>query len=267
MQAIGEEEADDTGGSSFARRWVARALGSGSAAGFGAWVSYARSAYEGTVAIAPYEADLDSLLVGFDWQLASGGSLGFAAIVERRETETRYNGGGEEGDGFGLATFGVHPLSDRGSIDWTVGYTGTSTDQGRIDPADGSALMADFDSERWFAETNIVGFRKLGSPWLTAVRLSLIDASEDFDGYTEAGTERAHRAGASRWSGCRRPWPANWPTPSRRSNPAPTSAIATISTATMAPRPVVCPARSATRNPMTRAKAKPASACAGSDAA
>lgn len=173
----------------YARQLISYVLGGAGNAGYDAWISYARSDFEGTVSIAPYDASLDSVLIGFD-RMVGAGTLSVVVNLERRKTDTTYNGGGEDGDGFGVSLFGVHPLDDRTSIDWAAGYSALSTDQGRIDPASTPGapdiLTASFDSKRWFATGNVLALQSFGT-WLLAGRGGLLYAREDAEGYTEQG--------------------------------------------------------------------------------
>lgn len=194
-----DREGRPQGMSARVQRYVAQMLGVTEAHGIGSWFSYARSSFDGDHASAPYTADLDSVLIGADRLLATGGALGLAASIERRRTDTPFNGGGEDSDGYGLNLFGVHPLGDAFSVDWVAGYSSVSTDQVRIDP--GSVpedLTARFGADRWFMTGFLSGLQAMGRAWLLTGRGGLIYALEDAEGYTETGGAGARSVGSRR---------------------------------------------------------------------
>lgn len=193
-----EEEEDEEGEAAgatrldrVARRYFLSLAGEPGQSGYATWLGYTRSDFEGEVDIAPYEADVDSVLLGFERVLPAGTSFGLALSLEARDSETRYNAGGEETEGVGAVLYAVHPYGDRLSVDAALGYMALDTDQDRLDPTSTpgipTRLRASFDSDRWFASSNLVNLHELGDAWLLTLRAGALYAFELADGYTETG--------------------------------------------------------------------------------
>lgn len=185
-----------------ARGLLRSLLGEPGAAGYASWIGYTRSDFESEVPVAPYEADLDSVLIGFERLLADGSSVGLALSLEARDSDTRYNGGGEESEGVGVLLYAVHPFGEELSLDGALGYMALDTDQDRIDPTSvpglPTRLRASFDSDRWFASTNLVNLHELGAAWLLTLRAGALYAFELADGYTETGGPSARSVRSKR---------------------------------------------------------------------
>lgn len=158
--------------------------------GLGVWGSVSYSSFDSDIAVAPYDANLVSFLMGLDKTLTDRFSIGLSVGYENLDTNTTFNGGGQDGDGWTLAPYATFIISDMFSIDASLGYSWLETDQTRIDPASvpgsPSFLTSSFDSTRWFATTNLNALATRGD-WVLGGHLGLLYTEEGQDGYTETG--------------------------------------------------------------------------------
>jgi len=166
-----------------------RTTGLAAGEGFGAWsvwASYSRSSFESDVRVAPFDADLDSALIGADTLLGERLVVGLAAGYEATDADTQFNAGGQDTDGFTVAPYVAWLINDTFSVDLSAGYSTLSTDSDRVDPANGARLTADFDSERGFVTANLNG-TWLAGRFVIGARVGMLHSGEIQDGYTEAG--------------------------------------------------------------------------------
>lgn len=159
--------------------------------GWGLWAGYGRASFEGRVPVAPYDAKLHSLKLGLDRQLGGGRYvLGAALVVDRLDTTTRFNGGGQDVDATTVVPYLTILVGDAVSIDFNAGYGRSSASQNRIDPlsvpGSPSILRADYDGNRRFGSVTVNGIRGVGN-WTFGGRAGYLYTREDQDAYTETG--------------------------------------------------------------------------------
>jgi outer membrane autotransporter protein len=154
------------------------------------WASYGRSKFSSSVAIAPYDADLDTFRIGVDRLFAGRYSVGVAALVDRLDTTTKYNGGGQDVDGYAVVPYFTWLIGDRFSLDLNAGLGKSSASQNRIDPASvpgaPSILSANYDSDRSFYSATLNGLHPAGD-WTFGGRFGYLYAREEQDGFQETG--------------------------------------------------------------------------------
>jgi hypothetical protein len=165
-------------------------LGPDGASGWGVWAGYGRSSFESSVAVAPYDARLDSFRIGLDRLFGGRYVLGVALVADRLDTTTRFNGGGQDADTTTLAPYLTIIVNDTVSVDLNGGWGRGSLSQNRIDPTSvpgvPSILTADFDARRRFGSITLNAIRSIGD-WSVGGRIGYLHSREDQDGYTEAG--------------------------------------------------------------------------------
>ena len=154
--------------------------------GWAAWGSAGYSDFESDVQIAPYDAKQIGWLAGVDRMVSDRLLLGVALGYENTDSNTFYNGGGTDTDGFTVAPYLAFLINDNFSFDLTVGYTALDTDQDRIDTQNGSALTSSFDADRAFGAANLNAVLPKGN-WVFGGRIGALLAGESQDGYTEVG--------------------------------------------------------------------------------
>lgn len=158
--------------------------------GWGAWMGYSRASFEGKVAVAPYDAKLDSFRVGADRLLAGRYILGAALVFDRLDTTTRFNGGGQDADTTTLAPYFTILVTDRVSLDFSAGYGRMRASQNRIDPASvpgaPNILTASYDGNRRFGSAS-ANYVQTHGDWVFGSRAGYLYTREDQDAYTETG--------------------------------------------------------------------------------
>lgn len=190
-------------------RGVAPGLASGmsaSAGSVGAWTlwgSGSLASYESEVAIAPYEADTYNILLGADRFFGDRLVAGFTLGYENTDTETRYNGGGQDRDGLQAGLYAAYLIDDVFSIDAAVGYAALDTDENRIDTGairvgtvatPGATLRGSYDADRAFATVNLNAVKTFGN-WVLGGRVGALHAVESQDSYAETGGAGARSIG------------------------------------------------------------------------
>jgi len=191
---IGEEEERKRDKRAQAQRIVVAAAqnvaGLGAPDPWGLWIGYGRSKYESTVRIAPYDADLDSYRIGVDRFFGGKYLLGLALLYEKLDTDTQYNGGGQDVDGTTVAPYFSWLINDRFSLDVNAGYGWFDASQKRIDPTGtpGSPpiLRSSYDARRKFVAATLNSFYPKGD-WSLGGRVGYLYSEEKQDGYTETG--------------------------------------------------------------------------------
>lgn len=168
---------------------------------FGVWGSYSYSDFESDFVFQgtslAYEADAHNVLAGFDRLFAERFLLGFAFGHQWVESESDFNGGKTETDGFTVAPYAAVLLNEMFSIDATGGYSPLDYDQDRVSPTDGTTTAAEFDSDRWFAAVNLNALKSFDKLVVSA-RLGYLYTEEEQDGYVETGSAASAAAGTLR---------------------------------------------------------------------
>jgi outer membrane autotransporter protein len=154
------------------------------------WFGYSYSKYDSSVQVAPYDAHLASYRLGLDRFFASKFLFGLAVLYDKLDTDTTYNGGGQNGDTWSVAPYFSWLIDEHFSLDLNGGYGWQSTTQTRIDPTSvpGSPTMlnSSYDGHRSFASATLNGFLARGD-WTFGGRVGYLYSTEKQDGYTETG--------------------------------------------------------------------------------
>jgi len=151
------------------------------------WVSYSRVNTDNDHLPTRFDADTDSVFVGFDIlpheNLVTGVALGF----ENTEVATSFNAGKQDIDAFTIAPYAGFLLTNNFSIDASFGYTDSDIDQFRLDSTNLTSIInGDTDSDRWFVSGNLNYFKRFNQ-WLFNGRLGVVYADEDIDAVVETG--------------------------------------------------------------------------------
>lgn len=158
--------------------------------GWALWASASTADFAGSVPVAPWDADLETVTIGADRLIGDRLSLGGALLGERLKTRTRFNGGGQKVDGRTLLVYGSYLLNDTFSIDANAGWGWLNADQNRIDPATAPGapgiLVASYDSQRTLGTITLNASRSVGA-FTYGGRLGYQNTREKQDGYRETG--------------------------------------------------------------------------------
>ena len=185
IDATGADDAESIEGqASLSDRLRSRAAGDG-LSGWSVWGGYSYSDFE-SVTRAPYEATLHNFTIGTDTLFTDQFLFGVFASYEALNTDTTFNGGGQNVDGITAGPYFAYLFNDTFSADVSLGYSYLKTDQDRIDPADASTLAIDFSADRAFLVLNFNAVHYLGDVLLGG-RVGYLYAREDQNGYTETG--------------------------------------------------------------------------------
>lgn len=166
-------------------------------AGWGFWGSASYTNFDGdnnleanTATLVPkviYDADTKSILVGADRFFTDRLVLGVAAGYEDTSVFTFFNGGNTESDGFTIAPYAAYLINDIFSVDAAIGYSSLDNDADRLELGTGSTLVADYDSDRYFASVNINAANTYND-WYLSGRVGYLYSYESQDGFTETGS-------------------------------------------------------------------------------
>ena len=168
------------------RRVTGLAAGDMLGPGWAVWGSASFSNFESAVAIAPYEANQIGGRAGIDYLLTDRLLLGVAVGLDNTDTDTLYNGGGSDTDGYVIAPYAAYLINDYLSADLALGYMGLDTNQDRIDTQNGATLTSNFDADRVFGAVNLNALYLTG-PWALGGRIGALAVGESQTGYTETG--------------------------------------------------------------------------------
>lgn len=158
---------------------------------FAMWGSYSYADFDSDFAFAgtslAYDAHAHNVLGGIDRLFAGRYLVGLAGGWQSVDSDTDFNGGGQDNDGYTIAPYVAVLLTDIFSVDATAGYSWLDYDQDRISPADGTDIEASFDAERWFAATNLNALMTFGN-WVFGAKVGYLYTDEQQDGYLETGS-------------------------------------------------------------------------------
>jgi outer membrane autotransporter protein len=161
--------------------------------GWSIWGSYTHTSFEADLPInslvqpvASYDGDQDSILFGIDRFLGERLLVGLAFGYEMTDTDTAYNGGENEADGYTVAPYVAYLINDIFSVDVTLGYTDLEYETDRIDNSSGGQITGEFDSSRWFTAANLNAIQTYG-PWVFGGRIGFLYTDEEQDAYNEVG--------------------------------------------------------------------------------
>ncbi|MBT8447461.1 MAG: autotransporter outer membrane beta-barrel domain-containing protein [Gammaproteobacteria bacterium] len=174
--------------------------------GWGVWTSYVRGDYESDFRTQGLDlgtdTDLNNALVGIDRLFADQFLLGVTFAYEDSDTQSGYNGGNLDGEGFGFIPYAGWLINDVFSADVSFGFSFLDYEQGRVSTADGTRITSDYDADRWFVAANLNAFVERNS-WVFGGRIGIIHTEEEQDGYIEAGSAASVAGGATRTVGDR----------------------------------------------------------------
>ncbi len=169
--------------------------------GWGIWTSYVRGDYESDFRTQGLDlgtdTDLNNALVGFDRFIADQFLLGMTFAYEDSATQSGYNGGNLDGEGFGFIPYAGWIINDNFSADVSLGFSFLEYDQTRVSTADGTQISGNYDADRWFVAANLNAFAEHNN-WVFGGRIGIIHTEEEQDGYTEGGSAASLAGGATR---------------------------------------------------------------------
>ncbi len=189
------DQADAKGGESVAWRGSQRGLAAGDemdmgGSVFGIWGNYSYNDFDSDYSFQgqslAYDADANRFMIGIDRLFAGRFLLGVAGGYQSIDTDTDFNGGGQDSDGGTIAPYAAFLINDYFSLDLSGGYSWTDYDQDRISPVDGTKIRGNFDGESWFVATNLNWFMAVDN-FVFGAKAGYLYTEEEQDAYTETG--------------------------------------------------------------------------------
>lgn len=158
------------------------------AKGIGVWASYSYTDYENDFSQTPFEGRTHTALIGIDFMPSKNTIIGLAFGFEDSKTDTPFNQGEVETDGYTIAPYMGVSITDNVSADVSFGYSKLTNEQelALISPAI-AQVNSEFDSKRWFATANLNGFYTHNN-WLLSSQFGVLWTKNEQESYTETIT-------------------------------------------------------------------------------
>jgi len=167
--------------------------GSSGLTGLGTWLSYNYTESENEFFRTAFEHERHTLVGGVDVSPGQRIVAGVAFAFETSDTDTAFNQGKLESDGFTLPPYLGGLLADNWGLDASFGGSLVSNDQFRTDPGTGARISSDPDSSRFYISANLNGMTVIDQ-WILDGRIGYLFARSKTEGFTESnGTVIADR--------------------------------------------------------------------------
>lgn len=170
---------------------------------YGLWASANYTASSDDFLTVAFDADGYSALIGGDISPAEGLYVGLALGYEISDTDTLFNAGSVDTDGWTIAPYLALKISEHFSLDFSTAYSHLNSDQVRIDGS-GNRISGEADLARWLHSGNVSYSREVGN-WLLLGQVGLLWARNVTDRFVESDgtqvTKSIFRLGQARASG------------------------------------------------------------------
>lgn len=151
----------------------------------GVWLSYNYTATENDFFRTAFDSDRHTVVGGVDISPSDTYVFGLALAYENSDTDTTFNRGNLQSDGYTLAPYLGILLSDNWSLDASVGHSWIGNDQYRTDPTTGARINSDPDTSRFFMGSNLNGITFIDN-WVIGGRLGFQFAKSETETFTES---------------------------------------------------------------------------------
>jgi hypothetical protein len=151
----------------------------------GAWVSYSYSDYDNDLSSTAYDGNRHTVLGGIDFAPWESTVIGIAVGYEDSDTDTTFNLGELETDGYTIAPYFGYLFTDTWSVNFSFGYSDLEYDQFRTDPITGGRVTSSPDADRWFGMFNLNGLTTYGN-WILGGRVGTLWARSEVDAFVES---------------------------------------------------------------------------------
>lgn len=149
---------------------------------FGIWGNASYTKTKDSSAVANSDSDLILMMLGTDYKITSSMLVGFALGYEHSKSDTYFNDGEMDGDGYTLIPYFAYLVNEYISFDLTAGYSWVDYDQYRM--ANGIKIKSEPDSKRWFFASAIHAYKNIGNLNITG-NLGYTMSHESTDAFTE----------------------------------------------------------------------------------
>jgi hypothetical protein len=146
----------------------------------GFWANIASTDIEDKDTFSEADTQVYSFIFGYDQKLNASTLVGISLTYEDVDSDTIYNSGKLDSDGFTIAPYISYNISDSMAIYAVAGYAFVDYDlkQGN------NTARADLDADRYFAEINFMAFQSFDKVILNE-RVGYLHTHESQDSYTE----------------------------------------------------------------------------------
>lgn len=162
----------------------------------GVWGSYNYSSSENEFSRTAFESDRHSVVGGVDLSPNDNVVVGLGLSYENSDTDTAFNNGNLQSDGFTLIPYFGLLLSDTFSMDAAMGYSWIENEQYRT--AGTTRISSAPESRRFFLSANMNSVNYLND-WIIGGRLGFTHARSSTEAFTESDAtavgKRATRLG------------------------------------------------------------------------
>lgn len=170
----------------------------------GVWLGYNYTQSENDFFRTAFESDRHTVVGGVDLTPNDWLVAGLALAYENSDTDTVFNSGNLESDGFTVAPYAGILLSDTWSLDASAGFSFIENDQFRTDPVTGARISSAPDTDRFYFSANLSGISYLDN-WIIGGRIGTLFARSKTGDFIESdGTpvgERVTKLGQLRIGG------------------------------------------------------------------
>lgn len=154
------------------------------------WLNSTFSDFDNDFERTQFDGNLHLLLLGFDYTVDERYIYGIALSYERSDITTRFNSGSQDIEGFSLNPYFAYLFTDNWSLDLSIGFGESDTNQYRTvgDPVPPATIRvtSDFESSREFVAANLTYSAPYRNWYLTGW-LGVLDLSKEQDDYDESG--------------------------------------------------------------------------------
>ena len=154
---------------------------------FGIWANASYTQTDDDSSFAHSSSDLILMMLGADFKPAPNMVIGLALGYENGETDTYFNNGEQDSDGFTLSPYFAYLINEYFSFDLSGGYSWVDYDQFRTDADE--KISSSLDSDRWFVSAALHAYKNINA-WNFTGNLSYTISRESQDSFTESnGTQ------------------------------------------------------------------------------
>lgn len=161
--------------------------------GVNVWGNFSHTSFSSDFVIEPaasalkaHDSRLHAGMIGADVLISDRFVVGAALGYEDSHSDTPFNGGDHDANGFSLTPYAAVLITDFLSLDASGGVSWLDNEQVRIDRQGAVPMTGDFDSRRMFVATNLTAFKRFGDFTLGAT-LGYLYTKQTEDGYVEGG--------------------------------------------------------------------------------
>ncbi len=151
----------------------------------GVWASYNYRDVENDFSRTAFESTHHTGLLGIDYSPNKHLIIGVAIAYEDSETDTTFNNGELESDGYTVSPYIGILLDDNWSLDASMGFSFIDNEQFRIDPITSQRVNSSPETDRFFFNANVNGFSYIDN-WILGGRFGILYAKVETEQFTES---------------------------------------------------------------------------------